>query len=174
MKRKIILPFLGASVLALISVYFYLGGFNPIELKLNNCSDLNLVGLDYLGIPQDETIGEYFREVEAARKNKPLHTIYYIEPEGKRDSLHVFIGYESGVVDQKGSIPWTQLSVKCQKVIVASLKMSRFVMPGPEKTKKAIEAFAQENGLSVTGIFIDKIISSNHVEVWAPVDFSIE
>ena len=36
MKRKIILPFLGASVLALISVYFYLGGFNPIELKLNN------------------------------------------------------------------------------------------------------------------------------------------
>ena len=78
------------------------------------------------------------------------------------------------MVDQKGSIPWTQLSVKCQKVIVASLKMSRFVMPGPEKTKKAIEAFAQENGLSVTGIFIDKIISSNHVEVWAPVDFSIE
>ncbi|EPR67552.1 hypothetical protein [Cyclobacterium qasimii] len=169
MKAKIILPFLGASVLALISVYFYLGGFKPIELKLDNCSDLNLVGVDYRGIPQDDTIGEYFREVEAARKNKPLHTIYYIEPEGKRDSLHVFIGYESEVMDQNGTTPWTRQSVECQQVIVATLKMNRFVMPGPDKTKKAIQAFAQENDLTLNGIFIDKIISSNHVEVWAPV-----
>ena len=169
MRGKIIVPFLGASLLILISLYFYLGGFKPIDLKLANCSDFNLVGVDFLGIPQDDTIGDYFREVEVARKNHPLHTIYYIEPEGKRDSLHVFIGYESDVLDENLSSPWTHQFVECHQVIIATLEMSRFVMPGPDKTKKAIQEFAQENGLPLKGIFIDKIITSNHVEVWAPV-----
>jgi len=168
-KGKIILPFIGASLLILISIYFYLGGFKPIDLKLTNCSNLNLVGVNYLGIPQDDTIGDYFREVEAARKNNPLHTIYYIEPEGKRDSLHVFIGYESEVLDENLSSPWTHQSVECHQAIVATLEMSRFVMPKPDKTKKAIQEFAKAKGLTLKGIFIDKIITSNYVEVWAPV-----
>ena len=60
-------------------------------------------------------------------------------------------------------------SVECQSAIVAKLEMNRFVMPGPDKTKRAIQDFAKEKGLTLKGIYIDKIISSDHVEVWAPV-----
>jgi hypothetical protein len=47
--------------------------------------------------------------------------------------------------------------------------MNRFVMPGPEKTKKAILTFAKEEGLELEGLFIDRIIASDCVEVWAPI-----
>ncbi|AKP50130.1 hypothetical protein [Cyclobacterium amurskyense] len=168
-KRKIILLSIGVFLLLLSSFYVYLGGFIAIELRQTECSDLNLVGLNYIGIPQDKKIGEYFREVETARKDKPLQTIYYIEPEGKRDTLHVFIGYEPDRIDESLSTPWVTRSVECQSAIVAKLEMNRFVMPGPDKTKRAIQDFAKEKGLTLKGIYIDKIISSDHVEVWAPV-----
>jgi hypothetical protein len=168
-KRKVIFLLTGVAVLLLIATYAYLGGFKPVNLEITSCRELNLVGIEYLGTPQDETIGAYFREVEASRGDKPLHTIYFIEPSGKRDTLQVFIGYESKEPKLNLSSPWSYQTVECAQVIVAKLEMNRFVMPGPGKTKRAIQDFAKENGLTLKGIFIDKIISSNYVEVWAPI-----
>jgi len=169
-KIKTILLVVSVAVLLLTATYFYLGGFKPIGLSLTGCRDLNLVGIEYLGTPQDETIGAYFREVEASRGENPLHTIYFIEPSGKRDTLQVFIGYEAKESKINSSSPWIYQSVECSQAIVAKLEMNRFVMPGPGKAKKAIQDFADENGLKLKGIYIDKIISRDYVEVWAPLD----
>ena len=169
-KRKVILLTIIVVAVLLTVTYTFLGGFKPVDLKLTSCSDLNLVGIEYLGTPQDETIGTYFREVEASRGESPLHTIYFIEPSGKRDTLQVFIGYEAKAPKINLSSPWGYQSVKCSQAIVATLEMNRFVMPGPVKTKKAIQDFAEKKGLKIKGIYIDKILSSNHVEVWAPLD----
>lgn len=168
-RVKIIVLLIGVLLLFLTLVYFYLGGFKPITTSITSCSPINLLGVEYLGIPQDERIGDYFRMVERARKEAPLQTIYYIEPDGKRDTLHVFIGFESNTQEKKTTSPWTYESVNCAKAIVAKLEMNRLVMPGPEKTKKAIQAFAKEKGVELEGIYIDKIISSDIVEVWAPI-----
>ena len=42
-------------------------------------------------------------------------------------------------------------------------------MPGPDKVKSSLENYAKENGLTLSGIFIDKIISEEEVHVIAPI-----
>ncbi|MBI0399220.1 hypothetical protein [Cyclobacterium marinum] len=168
-KVKIVAALIGLLMLVLTLAYYYLGGFNPINTRLTDCNPINLIGVDFIGVPQDKEIGEHFQMVEEARKDSPLHTIYYKEPEGKRDTLHVFIGYESKIKEEGLREPWIKLPLSCSRAIVARLEMSRFVMPGPEKAKDAIRLFAKEKGLELEGVFIDKIISSDCVEVWAPV-----
>ncbi|MDO6439513.1 hypothetical protein Q4534_18960 [Cyclobacterium sp. 1_MG-2023] len=168
-KVKIVVSLIGVLLLVLTLAYFYLGGFNPIKTSLTDCNQINLIGVEFIGTPQDKKIGEHFQMVEEAREDSPLYTIYYKEPEGKRDTLHVFIGYKPKIQEEEIEKPWSYLPISCTQAIVARLEMNRFVMPGPEKTKKAILAFAKEKGLEVEGVFIDKIISSDCVEVWAPI-----
>lgn len=168
-KAKIVVTLIGILLLGLTLAYFYLGGFKPIHIKLNTCNQINLVGVDFTGTPQDKEIGAYFQMVEEEREDHPLNTIYYKEPEGKRDTLHVFIGFETKIKEQKLESPWRYKTISCTRAIVARLKMNRFVMPGPEKTKKAILTFAKEEGLELEGLFIDRIIASDCVEVWAPI-----
>lgn len=168
-KVKIVVTLIGVLLLVLTLAYYYLGGFNPIHTRLTDCNQINLMGVDFIGTPQDKGIGEYFRMVEEERQDNPLHTIYFKEPEGKRDTLHVFIGFESKIEEKELENPWSYHPISCTRAIVARLEMNRFVMPGPERTKKAILAFAKEKGFELEGIYIDKIISSDCVEVWAPI-----
>ncbi|WP_339901997.1 hypothetical protein [uncultured Cyclobacterium sp.] len=169
-KIKVVAILIGVLLMVLTLAYFYMGGFKPISTRLTDCSQINLIGVDFVGTPQDKKIGKHFQMVEEAREDNPLHTIYYKEPEGKRDTLHVFIGYEPNNLKEDRVVkPWSHKTILCTQAIVARLEMNRFVMPGPEKTKKEILAFAMEQGLELEGIFIDKIISNDYVEVWAPI-----
>lgn len=146
--------------------YLYLGGWKKTEFDLIPCQPTVLAGLEFRGTPGDEHLGQVFQEVTTFRADAPLHTIYYVEPAGKRDTLHVFVGIEAteGVPEE-----WIQKRVECKEAIKASLKMHQWVMPSPDKTKQRMIEFASSKGRSVEGIFIDKIIDRDRVEVWAPL-----
>ncbi|MEX0882528.1 MAG: hypothetical protein WDZ72_03550 [Cyclobacteriaceae bacterium] len=154
--------------LCLISVYWHWGGFRSAEISLSTCNDFVLFGVNYIGTPQDERLGKAFSKVEASRKDLPLSTIYYKEPSGKRDTLHVFIGFEK-VYASSDSLSWDRVEISCKRALKAEMRMHRFVMPGPENTKEKIKAFAKEQGVELKGIFIDKIKGPDWVEVWAPL-----
>ncbi|MBD3630232.1 hypothetical protein [Cyclobacterium sp.] len=169
MKYKKIISLAVVSGLILCGIYAYLGGFNAVSLELVNCQEIELIGLEYQGTPQDEGIGSIFQNVEAERKGSPLYTIYYVEPSGKRDTLHVFVGVEVENSFNNLYDGWVKKTFDCQRAIRASMEMHQLVMPGANSVKQKINDFAKAKGVNPKGHFIDKIISRNKVEVLAPI-----
>lgn len=152
-----------------MAFYYLLGGFSEIEISVVPANDIHLIGYEYRGTPQDENLERTFQKVEDLLKAHPdnrLNTIYYVEPAGKLDTMTVFVGTEynenmAGDLDEK--------IITCSQAIVASMRSHRFVMPGPDRVKRQIEEYARENGLETQGIYIDRIIGADHVDVIAPL-----
>lgn len=169
--RKVGIFLLSLVLIAGIGYYYFfdqLGGNNPIQLTLVARSPEALAGKTFKGIPQNEQLAETFKEIESLKSlhaGSKIHTIYYVEPAGKLDTMQVFVGinlpFPTG--DLEG-ISFTE-----SRYILATLKGNQWVMPGPEKVKARIREFAKENNLELSGIFIDRILSENEVEVIAPV-----
>src|SRR5690554_1137756 len=98
MKKGIIAGIIGIILLTGVGVYYLLGGFKDIEFHVEERENIELVGLTYRGTPQDDEIGETFLQVHQLIAKYPetrLHTLYEIEPAGKRDTLEVFVGIEN-------------------------------------------------------------------------------
>ncbi|HLT06260.1 MAG TPA: hypothetical protein VK014_01970 [Cyclobacteriaceae bacterium] len=171
MNKKGIAIVVALLVILLPVIYWKLGGFNPIQVYLEEQQNIKLLGLRYRGTPQDPGMTGTFREIEKLLGNYPdsrLHTLYFVEPAGKLDTLEVFVGlaFHSDIANQEAL---EVLEVECRQVIVARLDAHRLVMPSPEKVKGEIETFAKSNGLSTQGLYIDKILDERRVEVYAPI-----
>lgn len=161
-----------AVLVGAVTVAFFafdqLGGNNPILVEIVDSPPPSLAGHTFRGIPQDKKLGETFQQIEsllALNPGKKIHTIYYQEPAGKLDTMEVFVGLD---------LPFAPVGMESKtfsesSYILATIKASKWVMPGPEKVKAKIEDFAKGNNLSLTGLFIDKIISDKEVVVIAPI-----
>lgn len=155
----------------ILLAYALLGGFNDVEIRVVDCSEIRLIGIDYRGTPQDESLTVAFKKVEDKRpKDNHLHTVYFVEPAGKRDTMHVFVGIEANGVSGVEVEGWDSLSFKCESAIVVGVEGHRFVMPNPEKIKNQISSYVKDHGLVLQGVFIDRIIERDKVEVWAPLE----
>lgn len=152
-------------------IYFafdYLGGNNPIEIVLVDNPPPTLVGKTFKGQPQDEKLGETFKAIEtllSINPGKKIHTIYYQEPGGKLDTMEVFVGLD---------LPFATADLETRKFderqyLLAKVTGNKWVMPGPNKVKAELEAAAKAQNLILSGLFIDRIISENEVQVIAPV-----
>lgn len=167
MKKTAIGIFLMFILSAVLYVFYALGGFNEIEISKKNLGQIELAGILYRGTPQNEALGKAFREMETIQKSNEgalLHTIYYVEPTGKLDTMEVFVGVEKKWVSEND---YLSLNLNASQAIVAEISANRYVMPGPNKVKKKIESFAKSNGLPIPNIFIDQIISPDAVRVIA-------
>lgn len=165
------------SIIALLLVllgicgYFlfdYLGGNRPVELSLEAKSPDTLTGKTFRGTPMNKGLEEVFQTIQGTQKLNPgtsLHTIYYVEPAGKLDTLEVFVGI---------NLPFGNQDLEIKKFtetryILAKVTGSKWVMPGPETIKEKIQAYAEANKLTLSGYYIDKIVSETEVHVLAPV-----
>jgi len=164
---------LASIILLAISIIGYwgfdsLGGNNPIEIQIVDKNPPTLVGIFYRGTPQDPVLEQAFKTVESQKGLHPgssLHTIYYSEPAGKLDTLEVFIG-----IDQ--ALPIADFEVRTfeeRTYLVASIKSSKWVMPNPTTVQERLREYAEENGVVLTGVFIDKIVSKGEVQIIAPI-----
>lgn len=161
----------GGIILLLLlaaGLYFFnaLGGFNEIKISKEDLGEIELVGIHYRGTPQDESLKNSFVQIEKLQKENSgstLHTIYYVEPAGKLDTMEVFVGIEKKwLKDISGK---EILSLDGHEAIVAEIEANRFVMPGPNKVKSKIEEFAKSNNMQTPNLFIDQILGSEHVKV---------
>ena len=164
---------IGLAVLLVVcaigfAVFHQLGGNNPIRIELVGSSPPALAGKTYRGTPQDKKLGETFQSVEtfsALNPGKKIHTIYYEEPAGKLDTMEVFVGLD---------LPFAPVGLESKhfsetRFLRATIIANRWVMPSPAKVKAKLKDFARENELTLSGIFIDKIVSETEVEVIAPI-----
>lgn len=158
-------------VLLGIGGYFlfdYLGGNRPVKLSLEAKSPDTLTGKTFRGTPMNKGLEEVFQTIQGTQKLHPgtsLHTIYYVEPAGKLDTLEVFVGINLPFGTQ-------DLEVKNfseTRYILAKVTGNKWVMPGPETIKEKIQTYAEANQLTLSGYFIDKIVSETEVHVLAPV-----
>jgi len=149
-------------------IFNYLGGNRPVELSLVTQSPDTLTGKTFRGIPLDKNLEGLFQTIQAAQKLHPgtlLHTIYYVEPAGKLDTLEVFAGI---------NLPFGSQGLEVKKwpetrYILAKVSGNKWVMPSPETIKKKIQAYAEANNLLLSGYYIDKIVSETEVHVLAPI-----
>ena len=169
MKKLAVFGVIVALVFS-VGYYFFiqLGGKNSIEIALIEKKPETLSGKIFTGIPQDKKLEETFKAIETLQSLNPgskIHTIYYIEPAGKLDTMKVFVGlnipFASGELESK--------SFAENRYLLAKVNANKWVMPGPNKVKAKLEEFAKENKLELSGIFIDKIISETEVQVIAPI-----
>ncbi len=170
MNKKAILVGAGILILAVsaYALFVSLGGNNPIEIQRIDNPPPTLAGITYEGTPQDERLGKTFQRIEeiiSTNPGKKLHTIYEIEPAGKLDTMRVFIGFDQSL--QLDSLEFKEF--KETAFLLASIEANSWVMPGPNKVKEEIREFAKENNITITEVFIDKILTDTKVQVIAPV-----
>lgn len=169
MKKIGIVLFIFALLGALAYYGFdRLGGNNPILIEILDSAPPALAGKTFKGIPQDERLAATFQEIESLLPLNPgtkVHTIYYVEPTGKLDTMEVFVGldlpFPTGNLESK--------TFSESSYLLATVKGNKWVMPGPNTVKEKLEEFAKANNLRLSGIFIDKIDSQEEVHVIAPI-----
>lgn len=167
-KISIIALFLALLGICGYFLFDYLGGNRPVELSLVAKSPDTLTGKTFRGTPMNKGLEEVFQTIQGTQKLNPgtsLHTIYYVEPAGKLDTLEVFAGI---------NLPFGTQDLEVKKFtetryIIAKVTGSKWVMPGPETIKEKIQAYAEANQLTLSGYYIDKIVSESEVHVLAPV-----
>jgi hypothetical protein len=145
-----------------------LGGNRPVELSLEAKSPDALSGQTFRGTPVDKGLEQLFQKIQTTQKLHPgakLHTIYYTEPAGKLDTLEVFAG-----INLPFGAPDLELKEFSEsRYILAKVTGNKWVMPSPETIKEKIQGYAKANNLTLSGYFIDKIVSETEVHVIAPV-----
>ncbi|MFN3999641.1 hypothetical protein [Algoriphagus sp.] len=166
---------IGVSLIVILTIFIVtyfiydrLGGNNPIEIELVESSPPQLAGKSFKGQPQDAELAITFKSIEtllSLNPGKKIHTIYFQEPSGKLDTMEVFVGLD---------LPFPPADLESMiftesRFLLATIKGNKWVMPGPLKVKEKLEAAARQQSLSLSGIFIDKIISESEVQVIAPI-----
>ncbi|MDF2157603.1 hypothetical protein [Algoriphagus sp. CAU 1675] len=170
MQKKLLIGIMVLAILGSAAYWIFsrLGGNNPIAISLVEKSPEALSGILFKGTPQDPKLGESFQKVEDQKSLHPgtfLHTIYEVEPAGKLDTMMVFVGINHLLVGDE----FETRTFQEQRYLLAKITGNNWVMPGPEKVKAKIQAFADSAQVQLSGIFIDKIISEKEVHVLAPI-----
>ena len=170
MKKKL-------SVISILLILFLavgywlfdqLGGNNPVVIELVEKNPESLIGKTFIGIPQEERLANLFKEVLELKNLKPrtfLHTIYEVEPAGKLDTMRVFVGINQFLPEEGYELK----TFDERRYLKAVITGSSWVMPGPKTIKAKLEKYANEHQLELSGIFIDKIIEEDQVQVIAPI-----
>ena len=168
MKKLLLIGVALISALTILGFWGFskLGGNTPIEVTLIEKNPESLAGITYRGTPGNEKLGEIFKKMEAEKGMHPgsqLHTIYEVEPAGKLDTMTVFVGINQ-------NLPLTGMEFRTfDSYLLATIKSNKWVMPSPETVKEKLSEYTKENKLQLSGVYIDKIISENEVQVIAPI-----
>jgi len=170
MKKRLL--FLAIILTLLVGFGYWgfdrLGGNNPVIIELVEKKPENLIGKTFIGIPQDEKLATIFKEIQTLKSLKTgtfLHTIYESEPAGKLDTMKVFVGINQ-LLPEEG---FELLTFEEERFLLATITGSSWVMPSPKTIKAKLEKYATDKHLIISGVYIDKIISEDKVQVIAPI-----
>ena len=168
--KKLLIAAITLLILGLGGYFAFdqMGGNNPIALSLVTTSPETLAGITFRGTPIDKGLEQAFHSVESLQSLHPgtlVHTLYYIEPAGKLDTMEVFVGI---------NLPFGAPEMESKKFtenryILAQVRSNKWVMPGPTTIKEKIQEYAEANKLTLSGYYIDKIVSEIEVHVIAPL-----
>lgn len=166
MQRKLLWIIFGVLLVILLSVYFFLGGFNEVGVEVAEVENYEVVGHFYEGPYKRDTIASLFFEAKHLLEIKTLSgdlSVINFENDPEQNHSKIFIGI---LVNQEAADFPAHLEsreVGGGKIIRASIQSHNVVMPTRDKIDEKMEAFAAANNLTLTGVTIERYISENHL-----------
>ena len=140
--KKVKAVYIGIIVVSLLiisgSVYYILGGFDPVEIYLFDGTTRTVIGREYI-LPDDD---KYFQqEMDSIYKDlqsgtlKGMLTAVVYQDENLRDSIRYFLGASQdstkGVARVPAGFDYRQFSTK--RIYKIFITQSNWIRPAPKK-----------------------------------------
>ncbi|MTI31667.1 hypothetical protein [Xanthovirga aplysinae] len=174
MSKKIILRlalflFLGVASI----VYIQLGGFNEVKISVKENINYTLIGKSFEGRYKSKEVKNIFFDTRRLLEEGELHgtlaIIYDQDPSENEGNMKSF----TGIILEKpiSKIPkgFEERKFKAFTVVQAQINAHPLVMPTPEKIKEKLKIYAQEQGLELQDISIEKLVGERELVVEIPV-----
>jgi hypothetical protein len=159
-------------LIALLAVFYQLGGFNPVRIELVQVDNYFIAGRHFDGSFRSDTIRVYFEEmralvIQSKVQGQPV-IIYDQEPDGTRGISKSFIGV---VLTDNGAAPddLEHREISASHAIRVSKDAHISVMPKPVKIAKKIKRFSEQNGVPLAGPSIEIYMPNNRLVIEQPV-----
>lgn len=150
---------LTVSIIAIPCTYYFLGGFNPLQIKTVTVDSYYMIGKYFNGSYKSDTIQVYFSEmrdyVKTGTYQGPITIIYDQEPVGSRGMIKSFIGIRLSQATEVLPQDLTTRVIYADHAVRISKDCHSALMPNPNKIAEIIN---------------ELLINENRI----PFDFSIE
>lgn len=174
MTRKLIIAILAVVFSILGFIYVKLGGLNEPTLEVADSPGYFITGRFYKGSYNDEAVENIFYEVRQLLKEGRLHGIltivYYKDPMEAEGQVENFIGIATPEKTTMVPPGLEQRKIPPGKFLRATIEAHTAVMPVPGTIKEKLAALANDQGLEMGDISIEKYYSDYKLVVEVPVN----
>jgi len=173
MNSKIAIGVPTLVAVGILFIYYWLGGFNPLEIRTMVVNNYYVAGRYFEGAYKSDTMANYFMEtkqmIEEGQLEGILTLIYYQEPLGRRGLIKSFVGVN--LADTSITLPsgfeWRQ--IEARQVVQAKVHAHVAVMSNPETIKESIRDHAKKEGLKLASYSIERYLSDWEVITEIPI-----
>ncbi|MEP0984531.1 hypothetical protein [Ekhidna sp.] len=162
-------------VIIVWSVYYTLGGFDPVEVFVMEGKERTVIGKEYIERYNREEWGSHILETKAAidsGKLKGQLTIVYFDNKNiGKDSLHYFVGASVEEIRDVLRLPagYDYREFRTSKVFKVFLTQHDLVKPSRDEVMSLMEVKAIEEGAVLQPLSFDLYYSDGSLssEAWA-------
>ncbi|MGB3852371.1 MAG: hypothetical protein WA958_20570 [Tunicatimonas sp.] len=158
LKKVLLLIVLPLSLLAVLG-YYWLGGFNSIDVEVVQLSDRIVVGRTYQGTYGDLALREIFVKAKQQQERGAVLGILTVvnrdAASGSGEEVNQLIGITlSAPID---SLPagYVRDTLAAGTYLRARVAANSLAQPRPRAINERLEAYAAEHGLTVSGLPIE-------------------
>ena len=172
MTKKILWAALLVFIILFI-IYYFLGGFNTVEIQVTDAENYVVAGKSYRGPYKEDILRDYFFQmrdyVERDQIRGTVSVVNYGLEYGSTDSVDQLIGVlintSSSPVPEDIQID----TLRVQKVVRAIVHAHPIVMPRPDQVIDKIKSFAKEHDLSLREYAIEQYVEEDKIWVDVPL-----
>lgn len=172
MRRKYVITALLIFII-LLSFYYYLGGFNRVEISLVTAEPYVIAGYAYEGRYDEDQLEDLFFKVREYTEQGlfpgTITVVNYDLLDENQDSIQQLIGIrlEGNPLSMPDSL--TIDTIEAGRVVRAEIRAHPLVMPRPDKINQQIIDFARVQGLKLQDLTIERYVSQNSIVIDAPL-----
>lgn len=163
MQRKLLWTIIGALVIVIFGIYYFLGGFQEVNIEVTRAEHYRIAGNYYEGPYERDTIATLFFTARELLKSKTLSGDLSVVnfDENSQDTVKMFIGILLPH-NVSGDLEDLQIrEIKSDKILRARIESHSIVMPTREKIEGKLQTFAEKNNLVLRDFTLERYISDN-------------
>jgi len=173
MNKKSILGIIAVMLVGGIAIYFYLGGLNKVEVKVESISDYNLVGFHFQGEGDDKTLREGWEEakelVQSGRLDGTVTVLNYKDSTLEDGHVKVFMGVRLNAGTSDLPENYERITIPAKRTVRAVINAHNSVMPNSQTVEKRLLEKADELRLELQDFTIEQYLSEQELWIDMPV-----
>lgn len=167
-KKSILITFIIVAIAGLCG-YAYLGGFHKVEISKITIGSYKIAGKHFEGKVQSDTLSNIFfvakKYVQTHDNANSIAILYYQSADISIGKIDCFAG--ALLASDAENLPkeFEVKKFKVKEVLRARFEGHRLVTPEPSTIYQKIKTYADENGIQLQKIYIEKYFSDEAIEV---------